>query len=170
LFKHRESGPPGPERETATQRSSNHWDFMARRPFLNFLPQAPEGARSSSGAIRPPRRISLLRNFEESGRGWFWATDADGRLTYISDSRLQLCSALAQDALIGTAVVDLFVTADDRDVRDRLPFVLGRQDCVRQVRAEERPQRGPALVGGVGPPLLQWLRTNFRAIAATAST
>ncbi|MBK8628980.1 MAG: EAL domain-containing protein [Sphingomonadales bacterium] len=98
---------------------------MARRPFLNFFPQAQEGAIVERR--NPPAEANLLlRNFEESGRGWFWATNADGRLTYISDIVSNLFG-LAQDALIGTPIVDLFVTADDRDVRDRLPFVLGRQ-------------------------------------------
>ncbi len=98
---------------------------MARRPFLNFLSQTPESPIVERR--NPPAEANLLlRNFEESGRGWFWSTDADGRLTYISEVVCTLFG-VEQSALIGTAIVDLFITADDRDVRDRLPFVLSRQ-------------------------------------------
>src|SRR3546814_5704005 len=37
-------------------------------------------------ALQTREALLLLRNYEESGRGWFWSTDAEGRLTYISEA------------------------------------------------------------------------------------
>ncbi len=68
----------------------------------------------------------LLKNFEESCKGWFWSTDDLGQLIYLSDriSRL-LCDE--PDKLLGTAFTDLFVRADDATAaRERLPFILSR--------------------------------------------
>ncbi|WP_438730034.1 EAL domain-containing protein [Parasphingorhabdus sp. DH2-15] len=31
------------------------------------------------------RAVAMLRAFEESGQGWFWETDAEGKIKYISD-------------------------------------------------------------------------------------
>ena len=33
----------------------------------------------------PARAVALLRDYEQSGIGWFWSSDHEGRLTYISD-------------------------------------------------------------------------------------
>src|SRR3546814_11050658 len=30
------------------------------------------------------RALNLMRDFERAGRGWFWETDREGRLVYIS--------------------------------------------------------------------------------------
>ena len=48
----------------------------------------------------------LLREFEESRRGWFWETDARGLITYIS-SELTAALGLSRDALIGTPMTSL---------------------------------------------------------------
>ena len=69
----------------------------------------------------------LLQNFEESGRGWFWSTDAEGKVTYLTDS---VCELLGQplDALIGTSFINLFRQSDDAAGHQRtLPFILRKQ-------------------------------------------
>src|SRR3546814_14531785 len=61
------------------------------------------GSRIGTGRAadaRPPREaLLLLRNYEESGQGWFWSTDVDGRLTYISEAVAQL---MGRGGLLGT--------------------------------------------------------------------
>ena len=37
--------------------------------------------------------LELLHNFEESKRGWFWSTDSNGRVTYLSEA---VCAALGK--------------------------------------------------------------------------
>lgn len=71
--------------------------------------------------------LLLLQNYEESGQGWFWSTDAKGRLTYITDSVARLMGRTA-GALLGTALTDLFLPVDSHGERQRtLPFLLTKQ-------------------------------------------
>ena len=46
------------------------------------------GRRAAQQVEEAPsaRSEALLAEFEASGKGWFWETDPDGTLTYISDS------------------------------------------------------------------------------------
>ena len=37
-------------------------------------------------AADPAARLAVLDDFEQAGIGWIWATDADNRLIYISES------------------------------------------------------------------------------------
>jgi diguanylate cyclase (GGDEF)-like protein len=105
---------------------------MARANFLNLFPKNADsqtGGRSASASDA----LSLLRNFEESCRGWFWSTDDAGQLTYVSPSVSHLLSDLPQD-FIGTAFANLFVPPHDAaPARDRLPFVLGKRSSFEKL-------------------------------------
>ena len=71
--------------------------------------------------------MDLLRNFEESGRGWFWSTDAEGRVTYLSEA---VCAALGRphSELLGSVFMELFVRDEEaEDVQRTLPFIFTRQ-------------------------------------------
>ena len=82
---------------------------------------------SASPAATSKDALLLLQNFEESGRGWFWSTDAEGRITYLSES---VCQRLGKscDELAGKEFVELFLKPDNSEDRQRtLPWVLMRQ-------------------------------------------
>jgi diguanylate cyclase (GGDEF)-like protein/PAS domain S-box-containing protein len=82
---------------------------------------APSPTASSKDALL------LLQNFEDSGRGWFWSTDADGRLNYLSES---ICAKLGRpfEELAGNHFVELFRKPEANEDRQRtLPWVLMRQ-------------------------------------------
>ncbi len=80
--------------------------------------------------------LLLLQNYEESGQGWFWSTDAKGRLTYITDSVARLMGR-TRAGLLGTIFTDLFLPVDSHGERQRtLPFLLTRQS-----KFEELPLR-----------------------------
>ncbi|HEV2597230.1 EAL domain-containing protein [Sphingopyxis sp.] len=80
--------------------------------------------------------LLLLQNYEESGQGWFWSTDAKGRLTYITDSVARLMGR-TRAGLLGTLFTDLFLPVDSHGERQRtLPFLLTRQS-----KFEELPLR-----------------------------
>jgi len=69
----------------------------------------------------------LLRNYEEMRLGWFWATNAEGQITYISET---IGTALTGDphGLLGRNLVSLFKpTAGEIERRRTLPFQLIRQ-------------------------------------------
>jgi diguanylate cyclase (GGDEF)-like protein/PAS domain S-box-containing protein len=66
----------------------------------------------------------LVRNFEDSRQGWFWSTDSDGRLTYLSES---VCEQLGvgQEELLGGLFAGFFALAEDESAVSRsLPFLL----------------------------------------------
>jgi len=66
----------------------------------------------------------LVRNFEDSRQGWFWATDSDGRLTYLSESVCELLG-VSQEELLGGLFAGFFALAEDESAVARsLPFLL----------------------------------------------
>ncbi len=83
---------------------------------------------SSGGSARrsaSDQALELFHDFEASGMGWFWATDAEGRITYISQ-----CVAdrhgRQRDDLDGVPFHSLFVLGRDEDdaVERTLPLIL----------------------------------------------
>ena len=69
--------------------------------------------------------VALLRDYESSGLGWFWASDAFGNLTYVSDCAAQVLAKSAAD-LVGLPVTGLFHA--DKDLQSEttrtLPLLL----------------------------------------------
>ena len=73
-------------------------------------------ARASLGRARreqaaehyTQRALRLLAEFEDHGRAWFWETDSDGRLTYVSP---QLPRSIGREAgqVLGRPLTDLIV-------------------------------------------------------------
>jgi len=43
--------------------------------------------------------LLLLQNYEESGRGWFWSTDAEGRITYLTEVVCELLGQTRDESL-----------------------------------------------------------------------
>ncbi len=97
-----------------------------------------EDVASDSAPFRPidrsdPRcRLSLLDSFEESGIGWFWATDSEGRIIYLSDHAIGQLE-LSADAVIGKGVATLFSTdpLDEAEGKRRpLGFLLSARSTI----------------------------------------
>ena len=96
--------------------------------MLGGKPEAPSSAessaaRASSGELR--QALLLLRDYEESGIGWFWSTDREGKVDYITASVAEKLGR-SRDEIIGVPFHSLFVL--DRDDDDRvertLPLIL----------------------------------------------
>ncbi|KPF65351.1 putative bifunctional diguanylate cyclase/phosphodiesterase [Porphyrobacter sp. AAP60] len=81
-------------------------------------------SRSPASALSDGERLAMLDELEESGLGWFWASDDCGNLTYLSGaiaSRLDI----PLSELLGHPLTAIF-TAADRDGRGKsLPLMLG---------------------------------------------
>lgn len=68
----------------------------------------------------------MLRNFEASGQGWFWSTDADGRLTYLTENVSQSFGKRPEE-LLGSQFSELFARPDDaNNGRGALPLTLAK--------------------------------------------
>ncbi len=73
------------------------------------------------------RALVLMRDFEISGQGWFWSTDAECRLTYVSDCIAEVVGSTGND-LLGKPLQSLFNLErdeDDRGSERTLPLILG---------------------------------------------
>ena len=99
-----------------------------QRGFLGMFGSRIGKQRGDTAAnLHTHEALLLLRNYEESGEGWFWSTDAKGRLTYITDSVARLMGR-TDEKLLGTALTELFLPVDGRGERQRtLPFLLTKQ-------------------------------------------
>lgn len=71
---------------------------------------APERA----GHANPDRVLVLAKEYEKSGLGWFWETDVEGRVTYLSPQIAELFGKTAAE-LSGIAFHTLFVTDQGGD-------------------------------------------------------
>lgn len=73
--------------------------------------------------------LRLFRNYESMDLGWFWATDTEGRITYISEGAARSLGTTG-DTLIGRDLVSLFRNANDEADAERrrtMPFQMARQ-------------------------------------------
>ncbi|AZI34747.1 putative signaling protein [Caenibius tardaugens NBRC 16725] len=75
----------------------------------------------SSTPIGSAERLRLLDIYEQSGQGWFWASDTEGRLTYISRGICDLLDT-ALDDILGCPVVDIFTVELDEMEGQNRPF------------------------------------------------
>ena len=100
----------------------------SQRGFLGMFASRNGKQRGETAAnLHTHEALLLLQNYEESGEGWFWSTDAKGRLTYITDSVARLMGR-TNGSLLGTAFTELFLPVDGRGERQRtLPFLLTKQ-------------------------------------------
>ena len=82
--------------------------------------------------------VLLLQDYEASGLGWFWASDREGRITYISDCVAKLLGQ-ERSAIIGQPLQSMFILERDEDdpVERTLPLLLSTRKTFSdlQVRA-----------------------------------
>ena len=84
--------------------------------------------------------IKLVREFEEQGSGWFWQTDREGRLTYLSDKVAKLVSS-AEGTTLGATVTELFQIDHESPGTERtLGFHLSSRTSFSEYSV--RPVRG----------------------------
>ena len=98
------------------------------------------------GSSRLARKAEMLESFESSGLGWFWATDASGKLTYLSDSAFEQLS-WDKDSVLGAPIVDLFLPDEAQGAQGKLAvqrpltFVIGSHNAITNltVRLADTP-------------------------------
>ena len=108
--------------------AKNSPPLVENRGFFDKLSQP--AFPKKGGIIQSTKQaLLLLQNFEETGRGWFWSTDGEGRITFLSESICQLLGRPLTD-LIGSSFIDLFRQAETRSNCERtLPFLLTKQSA-----------------------------------------
>lgn len=92
------------------------------------------GNKSDAGASMPEQDLSsrdqqlavaLLHDYENSGIGWFWSSDAEGRISYVSEC-LADSIGKPRSELLGQPVQSLFILERDEDdtIERTLPLIL----------------------------------------------
>ncbi|MFM7348937.1 MAG: putative bifunctional diguanylate cyclase/phosphodiesterase, partial [Erythrobacter sp.] len=99
----------------------------------------------ATSALTDGERLAMLDELEQSGLGWFWASDARGNLTYLSGAIAKRLD-LAMDDLLGQPLTAIFAAADREGRGKSLPLMLGAHKAFTgmAVRATRRPD-GPVL-------------------------
>ncbi len=87
----------------------------------------------------------MLDELEKSGLGWFWASDAEGKLTYISAAIAERLDVPLAD-LLGQPLTGIFTAAEREGRAKSLSLMLGAHKAFTgmAVRAARRPD-GPVL-------------------------
>ncbi|MXP13863.1 EAL domain-containing protein [Altererythrobacter confluentis] len=118
---------------------------MAVKGFLQGFAKKPPVSAVISTAADPQLRLEVLDEFEKAGIGWIWATDAEGRLIYISDDAVTKLD-IPLEELLGQPLISLFETdSDNPDERSDRPlnFQLKAHNKVRDLTvrfARNRPR------------------------------
>ncbi|WP_295528173.1 EAL domain-containing protein [Novosphingobium sp. Chol11] len=128
--------------------------------------RAPDGPKAAPAADDAARRLALFEDIERASTGWFWATDREGHLSYISPGAAQRFG-IDVAALLGKPVAALFETdPDDQAERSGRPlqFILGAHARLADVTV----RLIPALAGEGAPPAWWALSGQARLDAAGA--
>ncbi len=104
---------------------------MARLNIRSFIQGTANAGAAQAASLPVPVLTNveqkLFKSFEECGKGWFWAVDASGRLTYISPA-FAAAFSVTPDILLGESFIDFFVPPGaETNPRQRLSFALNRQ-------------------------------------------
>jgi len=90
------------------------------------------------GSSQLASKAEMLDSFEAAGLGWFWATDAFGRLTYLTASALDHLG-WEKGSVLGRPIVDLFLPDDsDEAAKEKarlrpLSFLLGSRNAISRL-------------------------------------
>ena len=100
---------------------------------------APSVAAAS--AMSDGERLAMLDQLEQSGLGWFWASDASGNLTYLSGAIAARLDVPLAD-LIGQPLTTIFAAADREERGKSLALMLGAHKAFSgmALRAARRPE------------------------------
>ncbi len=105
--------------------------------LLSRLAGGTEPGTSGAGGFRSfshANRTKLLESLENSDLGWFWASDADGKIVYLSEPAIQRLGVPLEE-IAGKLAVDLFhpVQSHEDGGRERpLKFQMAARNSIKR--------------------------------------
>ena len=95
----------------------------------------------AASALTDGERLAMLDELEQSGLGWFWASDASGNLTYLSGAIAARLDLPLTD-LLANPLASIFVAADREGRGKSLSLMLSTHKSFSgmAVRAARRPE------------------------------
>ncbi len=99
------------------------------------------GRRKAGSVMSDGEKLAMLEELEQSGLGWFWACDEEGRLTYLSAAIAERLQFPLSD-LIGQSLASAFTPIEGDAGARSLPLMLGARKAFKgfAVAASRRPQ------------------------------
>ena len=111
---------------------------------------APRGGSPIAvSALSDGERLAMLDDLEQSGLGWFWASNASGQLTYLSGA-IATRLDLPLEELVGQPLTTIFAAADREERGKSLALMLGAHKAFAgmAVRAARRPEAAVLRLSG----------------------
>ncbi|MEM7688350.1 MAG: EAL domain-containing protein [Pseudomonadota bacterium] len=101
-------------------------------------------------------KVAMLDQLEESGLGWFWASDAEGRLTYLSPALAQRLET-PLDEMIGQPLAKLFDPATNERSAKPLSLLLNTHKSFSglAVQSARNPEGEGAVLRLSGKPIMR---------------
>ena len=106
--------------------------------FSGAQPDASAPAGGEAHALGPRRSADMLAGLEAADLGWFWESDAQGRLTYLTDSAIASIG-LERDDVLGRELTQFLATgnSDEHDSTSRpLKFRLASRSPISQLNVQ----------------------------------
>ncbi len=131
-------------------------------------------SRGASGivasALSDGERLAMLDELEQSGLGWFWASDAAGNLTYLSSAIAARLDIPLGD-LLGQPLATIFSAADREERGKSLALMLGAHKAFAgmAVRAARRPDGAVLRLSGQPVTAANGQFSGFRGTGADIS-
>lgn len=91
--------------------------------------------KESVRSFDPASRAKLLESLEKSDLGWFWASDADGKIAYLSQPAAQRAGKPVEE-ITGRSITDVFQPVENSDGAGQerpLKFQLAARNSIKPV-------------------------------------
>ena len=118
--------------------------FSAAIGRYQAMVNASRFERAQARERKRNRAEDILRDYEETGQGWFWETDRRGTVSYLSPSIIDILGRPEED-IVGKPFLELFETgADNQEGERTLSFHLSARSSFQELgvraatKAEER--------------------------------
>lgn len=122
---------------------------MALKGFLSR-----GGSKSvAASVLSDGDKLAMLDELERSGLGWFWATDKDGNLTYLSATIADRIG-LVLDDLLGKPLSSAFVPADREGRTKSLTLMLNAHRSFSGLVVRSEKQDQGAILRLAGQPVM----------------
>lgn len=135
----------------AAPRSAGARGILSRFSARSEADAAAPAPAIESGSLEDREALRLLRNYEETGLGWFWSTDAEGQVRYLSNVVAVKLGIEARAP--GLVFSSLFAPQERTDEQQRtLPFQLARKSRFDQMELCSRSEESPTWWAVTGVP------------------
>ena len=135
-------------------------------PLKGFLSKSVSKAGRFASTLSDGEKLAMLDELEQSGLGWFWASDKEGNLTYLSAAIAQRLDVPLSD-ILGKPLTAVFEPAGRDGRTQSLSLMLGAHKAFTgfAVRAEKRPEGAVLRLSGQ-PAFIGQKFAGFRGTGA----